>query len=148
MKKRYGILLAALLALSVTACGGKTAAEAFTIKVICESSGLEKIFYSCYLDDVYYAQGGMADLDGQELAPGTELELVFPKSYFEETSDISRFSIDFSPYGAGDTSEIMTTEKVPIAAEYGKTYTIRFSGDRGSGFHAELQEPGKERGGA
>ena len=46
---------------------------------------------------------------------------------------------DSSPYGKDDTSEIATTNRVYIAAEYGENYTIIFSGDKDNGFTAELQ---------
>lgn len=143
MKKACKLMLAVLLALSFTACQIAPAAgpgeDAFRIRVICESGGIQQLFYSCYLDDAYYAQGGMADLAGDELTADTELTLTFPRSYFEGAEDISRFAIDFSPYGKDDTSEIMTTEKVRFAPEYGKTYTIHFSGDKETGFQARLQ---------
>ena len=48
------------------------------------------------------------------------------------------FSMDVSPYGEGDTSEIATTDPVEIPAAWGGTYTVVFSGDQETGFRAEL----------
>lgn len=142
MKKICKLVLAALLALTITACGGAPAAQpgedAFSIKVICESEGIYQIFYSCYLQDEYYAQGGIADLDGKEITAESDLTLTFPRSYFEGEA-ISGFAIEFSPYGKDDTSELATTEKVRFAPAYGKTYSIRFSGDKKTGFQARLE---------
>ena len=85
--------------------------------------------------------GGMADLDGVELTEDTDLSVSFTRSFLGEDADLSQFSIDFSPYGENDTSEIGTTNQVAINAEYGQSYTVVLSGDRESGFQAELQEP-------
>ena len=83
--------------------------------------------------------GGMADLEGGEITPDSDLTLTFPAAYFGDGADLSQFAMDFSPYGEGDTSEIATTNKVSIPAAYGETYTVVFSGDETSGFQAVLQ---------
>lgn len=140
MKKAICMLMAVLLSLAVSACGQDTtpAEDSFTVQVLCESKGIYQLFYSCYLGDAQYSSGAMADLDGNEITADTDLTLVFSRSFFEE-SDLSRFAMDFSPYGKDDVSEIATTERVSFAAEYGKTYTIVFSGDREQGFQATLK---------
>ena len=58
---------------------------------------------------------------------------------FRSGKDISTLSMDFSPYGEGDTVELATTEQVAIPAEYGETYTILFTGDEENGFTAQLR---------
>ena len=138
-KKLTGYVLAVLLILGLTACGGGREEDSFTVRVVCESSGIYQIFYSCYLGDDTAGMGGMADLAGGEITEDTDLTLTFPASYFDEGRDLSQFAMDFSPYGEGDTSEIATTEKVSIPAVYGETYTVVFTGDRLSGFQAALQ---------
>ena len=130
------------LALLLAACGAapkeETAQDAFSIRVRCEAKQVYQIFYTCYLNGEYYGKGGMANLDGGEITEDSELVLDFPQSFFENDADLSAFSIDFSPYGKEDTEEIATTPRVAIDAEYGKSYTIRFSGNEESGFKAEL----------
>ena len=44
--------------------------------------------------------------------------------------------MDFSPYGKDDISEIGTTNRVYIPAEYGAAYTIVFAGNEADGFTA------------
>ena len=143
MKKSIFILIAMILALTLTSCSNEpteqTATDAFSVTVVCESEDIYQIFYSCYIDDEYYGMGGMADLDGGEITADTDLTLSFTSSFLGEDADITKFSIDFSPYGKDDTSEIATTNRVYIDAEYGENYTIIFSGDKDSGFTAELQ---------
>ena len=104
----------------------------------CQSEDVYQIFYSTYLEGEAYGQGGWADLDGKALTPETSLTASFDKEYFEG-KDISTLSMDFSPYGEGDTVELATTEQVAIPAEYGETYTILFTGDEESGFTAQLR---------
>ena len=83
--------------------------------------------------------GGMADLEGKALTNETDLTLTFTESYLE-SADISQFSMDFSPYGKDDISEIGTTNRVYIPAEYGAAYTIVFAGNEADGFTATLEE--------
>ena len=68
-------------------------------------------------------------MDGKALTPETSLTASFDKDYFED-KDLSTLSMDFSPYGEGDTVELATTEQVDIPAKYGETYTILFTGMR------------------
>ena len=114
------------------------AQDAGTIQLVCQSEDVYQIFYSTYLEGEAYGQGGWADLDGKALTPETSLTASFDKEYFEG-KDISTLSMDFSPYGVGDTVELATTEQVPIPAEYGETYTILFTGDEENGFTAQLR---------
>ena len=140
MSRKIRILaVVLLLALCLTACGAP-AQEAFTVRVVCESQDVYQIFYTCYLNGERWSMGGMADYDGAVLTAESDLALVFSKSGFEGAEDVSGFAIDFSPYGKDDTAEIATTETISIAAEYGESYTVRFYGDRASGFRAELLE--------
>ena len=139
MVRKWAVcLLAALLALCLTACGSG-GGDAFTVQVICESPDIYQIFYTYYLGDEALGMGGMVDLEGGEITPDSDLSLTFPASYFADGADLSQFAVDFSPYGEGDTSEIATTDKVAIPAVYGETYTVVFSGDEASGFQAVLQ---------
>ena len=94
---------------------------------------------SFYIGDESRGMGGMADLEGKALTNETDLTLTFTESYLE-SADISQFSMDFSPYGKDDISEIGTTNRVYIPAEYGAAYTIVFAGNEADGFTATLEE--------
>lgn len=138
-------LSAALLSLAGCQTAAKQAVQelyaqdAVTIQLVCQSEDVYQIFYSTYLEGEEYGQGGWADMDGKALTPETPLAASFGKDYFED-KDLSTLSMDFSPYGEGDTVELATTEQVDIPAKYGETYTILFIGDEESGFTAQLQE--------
>lgn len=69
MKKSLCFLGACLLCLGLTSCAAAEQ-DAFQVQIICKSSGIQQIFWSCYLDGVFYGSGGMADLDGEELTAG------------------------------------------------------------------------------
>ena len=129
-----------VLALGLSACGGQGTGggDAFTVRVVCQSEDVYQIFYTCYVGGESRGMGGMADLEGGELTEDTDLTLTFPRTYFEEGDDVGTFSMDFSPYGEGDTSEIATTDPVEIPAAWGGTYTVVFSGDQETGFREEL----------
>lgn len=114
--------------------------DTFAVRLICESQDIYRIYYSCYLDGAYYSMGGVADLDGKTLTEEAPMTIYFPKSYFDGAEDISTFSMDFSPYGESDTSELATTARLSIPAAYGTCCTVVFSGDRETGFTAALQE--------
>ena len=138
-------LSAALLSLTGCQTAAKQAVQelnaqdAVTIQLVCQSEDVYQIFYSTYLEGEEYGQGGWADMDGKALTSETSLTASFDKDYFDG-KDLSTLSMDFSPYGEGDTVELATTEQVDIPAKYGETYTILFSGDEESGFIAQLQE--------
>lgn len=138
-------LSAALLSLAGCQTAAKQAVQeldaqdAVTVQVVCESQDVYQLFYTTYLKGEEYGQGGWADMDGKALTPETSLTASFDKGYFDG-KDLSTLSIDFSPYGEGDTVELATTEQVDIPAKYGETYTILFTGDEESGFTAQLQE--------
>ena len=139
------LLAAVFLGLAVlSACSQMPAdgvgADAFTVDVVCKSSGFHQIFYSTYLDGETLGIGGMADLDGGEIPQDATFSLTFTRDYFEGTEDVSSFSIDFSPYGKDDISEIATTAPLSIPAEYSGHYTVVFSGSREEGFQAVLEE--------
>ena len=138
-------LSAALLSLTGCQTAAKqdvqelNAQDAVTIQLVCQSEDVYQIFYSTYLEGEEYGQGGWADMDGKALTSETSLTASFDKDYFDG-KDLSTLSMDFSPYGEGDTVELATTEQVDIPAKYGETYTILFTGDEESGFTAQLQE--------
>lgn len=138
-------LSAALLSLTGCQTAAKQAVQelnaqdAVTIQLVCQSEDVYQIFYSTYLEGEEYGQGGWADMDGKALTSETSLTASFDKDYFDG-KDLSTLSMDFSPYGEGDTVELATTEQVDIPAKYGETYTILFIGDEESGFTAQLQE--------
>ena len=115
-------------------------AGAFSIDLICRSEDVYQIFYTYYIDGQSCGIGALADLDGGMLTPESELTLTFPVGLFEAGADVSRFSIDFSPYGQGDIYELGTTNQVYINAEYGGHYTIELTGSAAEGFTAELIE--------
>lgn len=138
-------LSAALLSLTGCQTAAKQAVQelnaqdAVTIQLVCQSEDVYQIFYSTYLEGEEYGQGGWADMDGKALTSETSLTASFDKDYFDGKG-LSTLSMDFSPYGEGDTVELATTEQVDIPAKYGETYTILFTGDEESGFTAQLQE--------
>ena len=138
-------LSAALLSLTGCQTAAKQAVQelnaqdAVTIQLVCQSEDVYQIFYSTYLEGEEYGQGGWADMDGKALTSETSLTASFDKDYFDG-KDLSTLSMDFSPYGEGNTVELATTEQVDIPAKYGETYTILFTGDEESGFTAQLQE--------
>lgn len=139
MRRLTSIFISAFLMIfTLSSCANKSE-NVFTVKVICQSREIYQIFWTCYLNGERCGSGGMADLEGNEITEQTDMTLNFSRDYFEGEEDVSSFSIDFSPYGKNDTSEISTTEPVKIPAEYGKTYTILFSGDRTTGFQGTLQ---------
>ena len=139
MRQKTAIWLLTACFLMLSACGaGNEKENSFTVKVVCESPEIQQIFYTYYIGGASRGMGGMADLEGETLTEATDLTLTFPRSYFEEGDDVGTFSMDFSPYGEGDTSEIATTDPVEIPAAWGGTYTVVFSGDKETGFRAEL----------
>lgn len=134
------LFLALVLLLSACEAAPEEAADpSFTVRVICESEDVYQIFYTFYIGDESRGMGGMADLEGKALTNETDLTLTFTESYLE-SADISQFSMDFSPYGKDDISEIGTTNRVYIPAEYGAAYTIVFAGNEADGFTATLEE--------
>lgn len=136
MKKFTASLLGLLLVL-LTACSSKSE-DTFSIKVICESKDIYQLFYTCYVGNEVRGMGGYADLDGAEITENTDITITFPASQFNENDNLSDFTIDFSPYGKNDTSEIATTKRILVSAKYGETYTIYFRGNETDGFYAEL----------
>lgn len=139
-KGRFAALLLALV-LCLTACAGTdeaAQADSFAIRIACESEGVYQVFYTYYIDGERRGMGGVADLDGKELSPDAPLEFPILKEYFEDGDGFSAFSIDFSPYGEGDTVEMGTTAPLEFAVSWGGTYTVVLSGDAESGFTAEL----------
>ena len=137
MKKSLCFLGACLLCLGLTSCAAAEQ-DAFQVQIICKSSGIQQIFWSCYLDGVFYRSGGMADLDGEELTAESELVPCFSRAYLDGADPIG-FSIDFSPYAEGRIIPLGTTDQVSIPAQYGACYTVILSGDEATGFQAELQ---------
>ncbi|MBQ8935161.1 MAG: hypothetical protein IJ049_01980 [Oscillospiraceae bacterium] len=137
MKRTLFCVLASCFALLLCLTGCGAGDDTVTFRLVCRSEDIYQIFYTCYIDGEYFCMGGLADLDGNTLTEDSDLTFSFPESYFEG-ADISKISFTFSPYGKDDTSEIATTERLSIPAEYGKTYTIYFSGDQENGFTAEL----------
>ena len=139
MRQKTAIWLLTACFLMLSACGaGNEKENSFTVKVVCESPEIQQIFYTYYIGGASRGMGGMADLEGETLTEATDLTLTFLPASFEEGDDLSAFSIDFSPYGAGDTEEMATTAPLAIPAAYGERYTVIFSGDRETGFRAEL----------
>ena len=110
-----------------------------TIKIICRGEGVYKLFYTMYIDGAYFCQGGFADADDAALTEKSDLTMSFGRDYFEG-ADISRMSLDLSPFGQDDDREAGTTDVIAIPAEYGRTYVVEFSGDATHGFSASLAE--------
>lgn len=141
MRQKAAIWLLAACLLLLSACGARTEKEnSFTVKVVCESQGIQQIFYTYYIGGASRGMGGMADLEGGALTEATDLTLTFQPASFDQGDDLSAFSIDFSPYGAGDTEEMATTEPLAFPVAYGERYTVIFSGSREEGFRAVLAE--------
>lgn len=143
MKKVISLLLVfvtCMILLSACRVDRSVVAEdQIRIQLICESKDIYQIYYTCYIDEEYFAMGGFADLDGNELTADSDCSAIFSKDYFEGR-DISGISFDFSPYGKNDKVELATTNQVSIPAQYGISYTIIFSGNINDGFTAELAE--------
>lgn len=115
-------------------------AEQFTVDVVCQSEDVLRIFYSCYIDGQERGMGGLADLDGAVIPPGSSFSIPFTQESFEEGDDLSLFSMTLSPYGEEDTQEAGTTDPVAIPARYGERYTVVLSGDREAGFTAAVEQ--------
>lgn len=115
-------------------------AEQFTVDVVCRSEDVLRIFYSCYIDGQERGMGGLADLDGAVIPPGSSFSIPFTQESFEEGDDLSLFSMTLSPYGEEDTQEAGTTDPVAIPARYGERYTVVLSGDREAGFTAAVEQ--------
>ena len=131
----------------LSACGAdpsSVAEDQIRIQLICESKDIYQIYYTCYIDGEYFAMGGFADLDGNELTADSDCSAIFSKGYFEG-NDISKLSFDFSPFGKGDVVELARTDQVAIQAQYGHSYTIIFSGDVSNGFTAELADENQNK---
>ncbi len=139
MRRLTVIFMTAFLMIFTLGACAEEKENTFTVKVLCQSKEIYQIFWTCYLDGERFGSCGMADLEGNEITEQTDLTLSFSRDYFEGREDVSGFSIDFSPYGKNDISEISTTAPVKIPAEYGKTYTLLFSGDRTAGFQVTLK---------
>lgn len=140
---RKGIFAALLLALALclTACAGanETAeADSFTIRLACESEGVYQVFYTYYIGGEERGMGGVAIWTGRRFPRMRPVEFPLLKEYFEDGDGLSAFSIDFSPYGEGDTVEMGTTAPLEFPVSWGGTYTVVLSGDRENGFTAEL----------
>ena len=115
-------------------------AEQFTVDVVCQSEDVLRIFYSWYVDGNERGMGGIADLDGAVIPPGSSFSIPFTQESFEEGDDLSLFSMTLSPYGEEDTQEAGTTDPVAIPARYGERYTVVLSGDREAGFTAAVEQ--------
>lgn len=139
MKIFVGILVIVVLAIFLLFKFTSANNNKLKFRVICESEDIYKIFYTMYVDDQKYSTGGFSDLDGNVITDKTDLSFSFSKDYFEG-NDISKISFEFSPYGKDDVEEIGITNKLKINAKYGNEYVITFSGDRESGFKAEVMD--------
>ena len=127
----------ATVVLFLGGCARESKADAVTFKIICKSENVYMLFYTMYLDGEYFCQGGFADPDDGPLTAESDLSMTFAKDYFEGR-DISRMSFDFSAFGADDVEEIGSTQPVAVAATYGDTYVIEFSGNTENGYVASL----------
>lgn len=110
-----------------------------TFKVECQSKGIYMIFYRMYINGERYADGGISNVDHQELSPDKISTLKFPKAYFEG-NDISKISFTLSPYGKDSEEEMGTTNELKINAKYGNTYNIILGGNKEEGFIIKLKK--------
>ena len=142
IRRRICVWLALIVMTAVlSACGGTAGKEqSFIVRVDCQSKDIYQIYYTYYINGERRGMGGMADLEGGAITEDSDLAITFSSTSFDLDDDIGTFSIDFSPYGKNDTAEITTTAPVQISAAYGETYTVTFSGSRGNGFQAILEE--------
>lgn len=139
MKKNIAGGLLLILSLSLLGCQMKQDA-AFTIKLICESDDIYQLYYSAYLGEKRCSIGGVANPDQTALSPERPIDVEFTQMKLYRKDDVSNFVLTLSPFGKDDKKAIATTEKLAIPAEYGKTYTVVFSGDRLQGYTLSLKE--------
>ena len=107
----------------------------FKVELVIDTEGVYKVFYSGYIDGVRSCSGAQADLDGNELEPGRVMEYELTSYLFDEDADLSKFSIDFSPFDNESQYELGRTNEVTFPAEYGQTYRIHLTQDD-NGYHA------------
>ena len=107
----------------------------FKVELVIDTEGVYKVFYSGYIDGVRSCSGAQADLDGKELELGRVLDYELTSYLFDEDADLSKFSIDFSPFDNEGQYELGRTNEVTFPAEYGQTYRIHLTHDD-NGYHA------------
>ena len=107
----------------------------FKVELVIDTEGVYKVFYSGYIDGVRSCSGAQADLDGKELELGRVLDYELTSYLFDEDADLSKFSIDFSPFDNEGQYELGRTNEVTFPAEYGQTYRIHLIHDD-NGYHA------------
>lgn len=117
----------------LTGCGEKT--DSFTVELVVDITGAYSVYYTSYIDGVLANSGANADLDNNELEEGRVLEYTFVPALFDEGADLSKFSIDFSPFDNESQYELGRTNAVEFSAEYGKTYRIHLKQDE-NGYYA------------
>ena len=140
MRKAAALLAALLLPLLLAACRAEGGAEStVTVELVCQSEGIGQIFYSWYIGGDYRGSGGVADLDGVAIEPGRVFSIPFGPGAFETGDDPSRFSLDLSPYGPGDTHELATVGPVSLPAEEGGHLTVVLAGDKEKGFIVQTE---------
>lgn len=106
----------------------------FKLELVIDTEGVYKVFYTAYIDGERACSGGQADLDGRELELGRVLEFEFTSYLLDEDADLSKFSIDFSPFDNESQYELGRTEELSFPAEYGQTYRVHLTQDE-SGYH-------------
>ena len=107
----------------------------FKVELVVDTKGTYKVFYSGYINGVRSCSGAQADLDGNELEPGRVLEFELTSYLFDADADLSKFSIDFSPFDNESQYELGRTNEVAFPVEYGQTYRIHLVQDE-TGYHA------------
>lgn len=121
----------------------------FKVELVVDTEGAYKVFYSGYINGVRSCSGAQADLDGNELEPGRVLEYELTSYLFDEDADLSKFSIDFSPFDNESQYELGRTNEVAFPAEYGQTYRIHLTQDE-NGYQAipeweDVEEEAREK---
>ena len=107
----------------------------FKVELVVDTKGTYKVFYSGYINGVRSCSGAQADLDGNELEPGRVLQFELTSYLFDADADLSKFSIDFSPFDNESQYELGRTNEVAFPVEYGQTYRIHLVQDE-TGYHA------------
>lgn len=136
MKKTILSVISLVLLFGILAgCGAETETPSFTVELVVDIEGAYSVYYTSYIDGVRASSGADADVDGNKLEPGRVLEYKFTPALFDEDADLSKFSIDFSPFDNESAYEMGRTNEVAFSAEYGQTYRIHLTGDE-NGYHA------------
>ena len=133
------IILVAVIATTIIVVlgmrGADKEASSFKVELVVDTEDVYSVYYTGYIDGARSCSGANADLDGNELELGRVLEYEFTSALFDLGADLSKFSIDFSPFDNEGQYELGRTNEVTFPAEYGQTYRIHLTHDDNA-YHA------------